>query len=208
MSIIVAFDNAQLDAMWKAAEQRQQAKNVSVARDKRSDRSLDNVEMHYIGIKGECAVARVLCVPVDLNAYASGDLTKDLTYQGMTIEVKTLQDWLIFNDMSHFGSDVAILVNPCGTETDERIRHKRAHCYRNVAVIGTISRENFARVAFSKDFGYGTRLCVKADQLEPIETFIFRQTHEIDWNARRKRALTWIQTHKTLDGYSFQNEPE
>ena len=113
-SIGVWFTDLELWALWKQAENRQgiKDKNRDMVQDKRSDTSINNIEMHYIGLKGEYAFQKTYGCGTDWTAYKSGDATGDFKYKGQRIEIKNLQKHLIFNDMDHFGADIAVLVNP------------------------------------------------------------------------------------------------
>lgn len=173
--MIFQFSDDELVYLWDLAEKRQNAKRGTSARDRRTDRSINNVEMHYIGLKGEYAVATILGCEVDTRAYVAGDRTHDLQIGDTSIEVKTLQDWLVFNpatDDRCMRADVAVLVNPSGFTPDPYIKRSRSHSRRDVRIRGWTDYETFMQSHFLYNFGYGWRLCMQPDLLSPISSLI------------------------------------
>lgn len=174
----VWFTDLELWALWQQAKIRQDAKKGTKAKDKRSDRSIDNYEMHYIGLKGEYAFQKVygtcLSSGLDWRGLKAGDSKGDFKISKYRVEVKTLQDWLIFNDMNHFGADIAVLVNPFSVdgwrkaEQDPFINNKPAHNWRHSILVGWCWHDEFKLKHFTDDFGYGPRLCMKPEQLRDV----------------------------------------
>lgn len=121
---------------------------------------LDDFEAHYIGLLGEAAVSRILGVRMREDVTVAGDGAVDLVVRGQTIQVKTRKIdhaamLLPFNSLRDFSADWAVccaLASPC-----------------HVRVYGFISREAFAQVHHTRDFGYGPRCVVPASTLEPVE---------------------------------------
>lgn len=66
------FTDADLTLLWKQAldRQRQKDENRSAVKDKRTYTSIDNVQMHYIGLKLERLTSDFLGVPLDTRAKA------------------------------------------------------------------------------------------------------------------------------------------
>jgi hypothetical protein len=116
------------------------------------------VEANQWGFKAEFAVARLFDLePPTLTVTTDGGA--DLWVGDITIDVKlTNQEWgpLIFDSMPKFRANVAVLV---GRTKDDEV----------VNVIGWSSREAFKEHYNKKDFGFGDRLYVDAQDLAPIE---------------------------------------
>lgn len=166
--VAVRFTQLELDAMWLLARKRQDAKNGG-ATDRRSDSSISNIQMHYIGIKGEYGVAKYLGVGFDMRSLTDGDDYGDISLSGWRIEVKNLQDWLVFTPGT-FRADIAVLVNPLRERLDPRVRDKNSHAYKDILIRGWIYRDTFIHVCFEHSFGYGARQCMRPESLSPIDT--------------------------------------
>lgn len=48
----------------------------------------------------------------------------------------------------------------------------------------------------------------KQNALNILRSVAGQRPRLINWDARQRRASEWIKTHKTLDGYPYQREPE
>lgn len=157
--ISVTFTNGELAAIRKTAEKRQAPKdaNPALVTDKRYLKR-DNVETHMIGLLGEFALAKLIHQDIDSDSYLNGDTIKDFVLHGVSIEVKTLQGYLTFKQLSDFVADVAVLV----------IYNKAD--FSDVSVQGWISRHDFRELHFTDNFGYGDRPCVQPAILAPIVT--------------------------------------
>ncbi len=174
----VRFTQLELDAMWALARKRQEAKSGG-ATDRRSDTRLSNIQMHYIGIKGEYAVAKYLGIGFDMRSLTDGDDYGDLLWRGRHIEVKNLQDWLLFTPGT-FLAEVAVLVNPLRERPDRRVTDKPPHAYKDVVLRGWITKERFIEHSYVHDFGYGPRLCVRPDRLSPMEDIFPRNAAQVN----------------------------
>lgn len=115
-------------------------------------------EANVLGFMAEFAIARLLDInPPDLNV--TSDYGVDLWWNDVAIDVKftnNASNGLIFDSMEKFKSDVAIL---CTAEADV------------VTVHGWMGRKEFGAISTSRDFGYGARLVVVQENLNPIEEF-------------------------------------
>lgn len=109
------------------------------------------------GARAEFAVAKLFGIDQPtLNIAGDGHI--DLWLGNISIDVKwTASPYLIFDDMSRFQADVAVLVRD--TE-DPSVLH----------VDGVISRSRFESECDLKDMKYGTKLVVSKDALWPIES--------------------------------------
>lgn len=155
--------------LWAMAVRRQRAKHPR-AIDKQFSPHASGIETHYIGMKGEWAVARYLAMFPDIHAYAGGDGGVDMVYRGYSLDVKTLREWLVFNSLEDFKADIAVVVNPYGDERDICIPSHKTHWRRHVIIRGWATRQQFEAVCFKVDFGYGERLAMRTEQLNPILT--------------------------------------
>lgn len=157
--------------MWALAAARQAPKDRqrALVSDKRTHLDRDNVAMHYLGLKGEMAVARYYGVPFDRAAYLAGDARGDLVLGRSRVEVKNRQRYLIITSPDEWEAPLAVLVNPFGCEADPCLRDGSRQDRRAIALVGWICREDFLRDARRRDFGYGPRLCVELDAMQPMQ---------------------------------------
>lgn len=172
---VMRFTNLDRWAMWRLAVKRQGLKN-----DPESRATNDNdlrvwpqqrkwEQYHYVGIKGESAVARFLGADLDLGGYQGGDrAVGDLTVNGWSVEVKTQQRWLLLKRRNEFRADVAVLVNPWGEVVDERLEVGDPHNRRDVVIVGWCSQEDVDQSSVEMDFGHGLRLVMRDEALRPL----------------------------------------
>lgn len=149
----VSFTRFEIDSMRSLAESIRSNKKADI-----SDGTWDGKgfeERNFKGLKGAYAVARFLGVDFDRTLRSGKDLGWDLTFRGWTIEVKNLQRWLAFHNLSHFSADIAVLVNPVMNSED-------------VILQGWVSKARFRKNYFTSNFGYGDRMCMKQDDLDPM----------------------------------------
>lgn len=116
------------------------------------------VEANILGYKAEIAVARLLDIDLPtVNVMTDGGV--DLWFDDVSIDVKFTNKEkgpLIFDTMSKFKADVAVLVGATDDPTIMRIN-------------GAFPRSEFEWSCHRKDFGYGERECMEAEQIYPIE---------------------------------------
>lgn len=155
----VDFTDMELTQIHELAVKRQaiKDKNLSLVNDRRVS-DYDNILMHNIGLLGECAVSKILRVPVDEQAYLAGDHAQDFNIFGIKVEVKTQQGYLYFDRMQAFQADVAVLC----------VYDKRD--LTHVIVQGWIPRKLFIDRHFIDNFGRGDRPCMQPVDLFPIRT--------------------------------------
>jgi hypothetical protein len=123
-----------------------------------SDNTWDGVnyvDRNFKGTKGNYGVSKFLGVDFDRRLYKGPDGGWDLVHRGVRIEVKHLQDWLVFTRPESFRCRIAVLVNPVPDG-------------ESVDLMGWIRRQDFLNRHFVADLGYGPRLCVRADQLNSM----------------------------------------
>lgn len=121
------------------------------------------VEANVYGFKAEIAVARLFDIePPTINVVTDGGV--DLWLGERSIDVKFSnreRGPLIFDSLEKFRADYAVLVG----RTDEP---------DVMRINGYISRGGFEVISRRHDFGYGPRLFIEADELEPIERLWLR----------------------------------
>lgn len=116
-------------------------------------------EANAFGYKAEFAVARLFNAELpQINVLSDGGV--DIWLDDIPVDVKfTNQEYgpLIFDSMAKFRAEIAILV---GRTSDEDV----------MRVNGWIFRRDFKDHCQKTDFGYGPRLFMEHDALEPIES--------------------------------------
>ena len=135
--------------------------------DKKFDKNNSSYSVNLMGQLGEMACGKGLGLQVDRSISPSGDNGHDLsTPLGKNIQVKTSTlDKLIFNAPELFVSDYAVLVQFFG---DKQLPHVDS----KFSILGWTTRELFLANHYKHDYGYGTRLVMDANQLQPIEVLI------------------------------------
>lgn len=168
--INITLTRKDMEYVYGLAQERQDAKDLSVVRDKRIDKSVGKVKGHFIGLLGEYIVSKYIESQMNLELYPRGhDDGYDMTYAGKTIEVKTLQGSLIFGPGSldeEFSADIAIL---CRFKYTDKSHRKVSP---NISIQGWITRKQFEKKMFVDDLGHGLRYCVLGKDLNPMETFM------------------------------------
>lgn len=155
-AVRVDFSPDDLAAIERQAVERQAPKNGTNVRDKRISK-LDNVRMHFLGLLGEHAAARVLKLDVNLATGLTGVALEDL--KGQRIEVKCLQGYLAFPPTGSaslpVGADAVVLTT-------------RGRAEGEVWVQGWIRPAEFMERYFVDDFGYGPSFCMQPADLHSI----------------------------------------
>ena len=117
--------------------------------------------IHVLGAMAEMAVCRWLRTPFNDRILPDDDDSADLSWSGLTFDVKMRSGWgkdlLILPDMSDFRADIAILCWP-GKEPD------------TVAVVGLVSRERFRRKALDTVLVRPPRLVMPWQELTKISS--------------------------------------
>ena len=127
-------------------------------------------EINFDGLKGEYAVANFLGLEVNKEITFVGDGGSDLEYKDKTIQVKYNnyrcgEGDLYFDNVPNstyiFKTDVAFLVVP----TKEQ---------KVVNIVGWITKEEFNKKCYIRNFGYGERKVVDQWDLTPTKAFLLR----------------------------------
>jgi hypothetical protein len=167
MAIAIELNEDEImDALRFVHRVRENKKQYEVT-DKKFDRNNSSYSVNLMGQLGELACGKGLGLQVDRTITPSGDNGHDLvTPLGKNIQVKTSTlPQLIFNAPELFVSDVAVLVQFFG---DKQLPHVDSR----FELVGWVTREVFLANHYKHDYGYGTRLVMDANQLQPIEVLI------------------------------------
>jgi hypothetical protein len=133
--------------------------------DRMFDKNNTSKGIDIVGKLGEVAASKVLNLPVDYEIKTRGDKGLDFNLNGITIQVKTsTYESLIFNSLSQFKADVAMLVQFMGENKQEAEKDPRFRVY------GWIDKPSFIKLHYHKNYGYGERSVVDINVLNPIET--------------------------------------
>jgi hypothetical protein len=150
---------------------RKDKKEYSVV-DRKFDKNNSSYAVNLMGYLGELAAGKLLGVPTDSEVRTGGDAGYDLVYNGQTIQVKTSTTTdLIFNSLSLFKSDIAILVELEGDKT-------QPHINSVFHVHGFITKEAFKESYVVKNYGYGDRFVVDSAMLSPVTDLIVDNKEE------------------------------
>lgn len=173
--VVVYHNDFELWALWLLAGKRNAAKTEQ--QNKRVDKDLSDIQMHYVGLKGEYAVAKFLGIQLDMEILLAGDSGHDLVFKDRTIDVKVSQKDLKFFPGA-FAADIAVLVQPHTykaawhkAERDDRVG-KPIFAWKHSLISGWVWRKRFEEECYEHDFGYGLRNCMNAEDLyHPYELF-------------------------------------
>ena len=158
--MIIHLNAAELLLCVHAAGVRQGAKEANNILHHSKAADTPPFELHFLGLIGETAVAKAIGSSVRYDITLLGDGGIDMMFRGHTIQVKTRDQrrddqMFYFNDLSEFSAEwfiPCVLLSPA-----------------SIDVVGFISRRKFETKMFTHNFGYGDRVCVRADALTPIE---------------------------------------
>jgi len=171
--VLVTVPKMTMRTLHKLASQRSSTKFDGT--NKQVDQALSNVEAHYVGLKGEWAVASYLHLDMDTSMSYSGDDGYDLEMRGVTIDVKMSVQDLKVNKPGPT-ADILFLVQPLSPFTipDPRYKDlcerdpyvgKADLSWRNVVIVGWITSVEFMNEYELMNFGYGERLVMKQHKL-------------------------------------------
>ena len=178
--IPVRLTDAELKSLWELAEKRNSNKESHGVRTKKIDTQVSDLEMHYIGMKAEYAASNLIGADFNPENTLAGDKGVDFIYRGLTVDVKLSQMDLKFRPGT-FLADLAILVQPLMTgswrygrsadaitaEPDERVNKKR-FAWRNMLIVGWVSRERHEAEHTIRNFGYNDVEFMEVKDLSPL----------------------------------------
>lgn len=171
MSLLITLTDHQLSLASAIAANRNNPKEQHGVHSKKIDASKSELDAHLMGVKAEIAVASYYGSCVSYFAQLTGDDGVDVKVNGFDVEIKCRgrvgYDFALLSDDPYdFTADIGILVYRI---SDDVFR-----------IQGTISRYMFIRTYKVRDYGYGSRAYVSADQLSDPE--LLRMTHKrVTW---------------------------
>ena len=156
----ICLNAFELPYLCMVAERRNCIKAPYNVPNKKCDHQSDfSVNLH--GVMGEYAAAKYLELQIDHSLALEGDdKVSDLRVKDKTIQVKTSMGrrdhpHLFFNQIELFKADYALLaVVKSATE---------------ITLAGWITKDEFVEKCFKQNFGYGDRICVRYQDLKPME---------------------------------------
>lgn len=206
-AIVVRMTAVERLGLWKLAEGRQRPKDKRLARDNRHKND-DDVGLHYVGLKGEYAVAKFLGLELDMSETVAGDRRGDFQVGDLWFEVKNAYRNLLLSP-NELGSEFVVMVKPQTEDTsfatavlEDREELPADHRWANVEIVGWLSSRLFYQRAKVRDFGYGDRYYVSPNELrEPYKLF------RILDGIRNGDIGTAVETLKTKLGDVVANVP-
>lgn len=182
--MLVKLDDKTLEWCKKLAHARNSIKEANNVNNHRVDPNLKDWEAHYLGLRGEAAVAKICKLHIDEKIYLKGDggVLDFTTSKGKTLQVKTRKDFKDRKDIFLFFNHLNLLPKSstceCCAQTIRRSEVILADFAILVVsdksdeslmdVVGSISREKFLRECQEMNFGYGKRFGVSHRFLTPI----------------------------------------
>lgn len=184
--MIIKLDDKTLEWCKKLAHERNNIKEANNVNNHRVDPNLKDWEAHYLGLRGEAAVARLCNLSLDEKIYLKGDggVLDFTTPKGKTLQVKTRKDFKDRKDIFLFFNHLKLATNGGVCECcKQRIRRSEVFLAdfailvvsdKNdeslMDVLGSISREKFLRECQEMNFGYGKRFGVSHKFLTPVSS--------------------------------------
>lgn len=174
----IKLTDDELRRLAASAKKRNAKKEKYGVQTRKVDSELSDEELHYIGLKAEFAVAKLLKVDINLENTLSGDGGIDIIYRGLSVDVKYSQLDLKF-EPGTFLADIAILTQPLSfgvyyyrgervaAELDKRVSKKK-FAWANILVVGWVSRERFEKEHTIRNFGYSDLEFMMAKDLSPL----------------------------------------
>ncbi len=181
--IYYKFDHDTLTYLYRIAKKRNGIKGGPGTL---FSRRISDIQIHYVGLKGEWAVAKALSQEIDLTVSHGGDTGHDLSYAGMTIDVKVGRGTDLIFYVNKFRADAAILVRAYNKSTelpglplhtDPRLLADPELGWRDVVLVGWITKKEFYGRCIRKDYGYGPRQVVPMENLNDMID-LFKMRHD------------------------------
>jgi len=174
--IPASFNDMELWAIHELANRRQGLKEKHGVKTKKVAEGLTDLDLHIVGRKSEYAVSRLLSVQLDMSDTQKGDSGIDLLYKGLAIDVKCSSGKnLKFKGTQPFKADIAVFCMPLTRPVTYENIHVEAeadsfiswytHAWRNINIMGWVSRERFNQKAFTDIYG---ELCLNWHNLNDM----------------------------------------
>jgi hypothetical protein len=161
MNPIVHYTQADLDYLTELAHGRNDPKVDAGVHNKKYAKNKGDVEVNVDGLLGEFAFHKFSGLPLRTDTSLSGERPGgkwDFRLRdGRTVEVRyRAKRWYEFalhdDNIDSFNTDVGVLVTP-------------GLCAHTLDLRGWCSYDDFARLCFYMDFGFGRRLVIRTDDL-------------------------------------------
>lgn len=163
--MIVKFTAAEMYHVLHYASVIHETKQISLANkqinNRRYAKDIDDFSMHLIGVMGEAALCKELCIRYDPPFHKYGDDGNDIDYGGFNIQVKTAS--------KYYGDDGLLYVNDIEAVPSDILVSACVNGPASVHLLGAISKDKFKRIMHKRDLGYGMRDCVYNHELLTIE---------------------------------------
>jgi len=163
MSVIVEFYGGEVVGAARAAHDRNAIKEAQGIPTKYRDPNQSTFSIHFFGIMGEIAVAKMLGVDINWEITLGGDGgVADVVYRGVNIQVKTnmgknREIWLYFRELEDFKADIAVLTMPLDVD--------------KMKVLGWITQNEFRMNYDTRKIGQDQYVPIMLDtQLHSAET--------------------------------------
>jgi len=177
--IPVGFADKELQDLRELAKARNDKKENAGVSSKKVDGEMTDEQLHYVGLKAERAVAKLLRVGMNTDNTYDGDGGHDLMYNGLTVDVKCSQMDLKIPP-GKFTADIVVLVQPYSygvqkyagllwKPIEDVFVDKPAFRWRNVLVSGWIDRATFAEKHYMRSFAGNPEVeFLEATELRPM----------------------------------------
>jgi len=149
----IAFSDEEIEELVELAYGRQSLKEDLGVETKKLDSRSSDGDLHYVGLKAEMAVAKLMGLEIDRDHHGDGDRGYDFVWRGLTIDVKYSQRDIKYEMPTWPTADILVLVQPLDQTTAYKsyfapaIRDSNPsnyrHQWRNVLVVGWITSEHF-----------------------------------------------------------------
>lgn len=196
----MTINNVERFGLIKLAWERQALKESRGVQSQKVDESVSNLEMHYIGLKAEHAVAKLLGLEINMENTYEGDGGVDLHYRGVTIDVKFSSCHLNVRKNKEVVSDVVVLVNPLTIASkyngayydaadDPNVTNPK-FAWANSVIVGWIAKDEYYSLrewkkAKFKNFDYWS---VSAHNMHDMFTL---KKYAISLSTRRDSESLW-----------------
>ncbi len=171
---LIRLSLAEIARCHRIIEQRQAVKKQFKVQTQKMDKHHNDLEIDFIGIKGEVAAAKFLGCHVDESATPEGDDGSDLMWQGVRVQMKTAmtlhKPHLIIRHSGYLTSDLYIL----GITTLE---------HNAVRLMGWLDKHTLLDKAFIRDFGAGERMAVASADLYGMDAITPHPDQDLVWDS-------------------------
>lgn len=167
--VLVTLSESDVRRITFLAWQRNRKKSRVGVRTRRFAKGHDDLSIHILGMMAELAVARFLGIPYDPEFRLRGEGNApdliDPVLGSIQVKYRDRRGWdlaLTGNDPRELSADLAILVWPAPEEAQP------ADGGEAFEIVGYVTPERFEQRATTRNYGYGERLVLDPEHLDPI----------------------------------------